>query len=79
MAHPVVHRQALLSQEVRCYKTLKAFSAKLRDDTNLVALSDDLVDMVRETIQPAHVSLWLKPETAQKDEQADQISFYSPR
>src|SRR5215218_6221245 len=35
-------------------KTLESFSAKLRDETNLVALSDDLVGMVRETMQPAH-------------------------
>ncbi|HEX2182818.1 MAG TPA: hypothetical protein VHH10_11075 [Rubrobacteraceae bacterium] len=47
-------------------KTLENLSSKLRNETDLGALNDDLVGVVRETVQPAHVSVWLRPDPAAK-------------
>jgi len=52
-------------------KTLEAFSTKLREETDLEALTDEVVGVIREAIQPTHVSLWLRPETGAKGEQVD--------
>jgi hypothetical protein len=47
-------------QKYDAAQVMAAFSSKLRDETDLERLNGDLVDVVRETVHPTHVSLWLR-------------------
>lgn len=46
-------------------ETLDRFSSRLRDQVDLESLKDEIVGVVGETMQPAHVSVWLKTQGAE--------------
>jgi hypothetical protein len=52
-------------------KMLRAFNTRLRDETDLGTLSDELIRVVKETMQPEHVSLWLRPDMASEGRPRD--------
>jgi hypothetical protein len=58
-------------------KTLAAFSATLRNEVDLATLSAHLVAVVQETMQPTHISLWLR-KTEQAKTGSRQAEFSSP-
>jgi MFS family permease len=57
-------------QKYDARKTLEAFSFTLREETDLNALCDNLIEVTGETMQPAHVSLWLRPAAPPRNTQA---------
>jgi hypothetical protein len=48
-------------------ETLLGFGARLREEADIDSLSNGLIEVVRETMEPAHASLWLRTPTGPHD------------
>ena len=59
-------------------KTVEAFGVTLRADTNLAQLSEQLVAVVHDTMQPSHVLLWLRPPRQALERSAQQTPGHVP-
>ena len=56
-----IQDRSFYRREYDAARTLRAFSSKLREETVLNRLDGVLVSVLREAMQPEHVSLWLRP------------------
>ncbi len=61
------------------FRTAVAFSARLRDETELDTLNTELVAVVRATMQPAHAGLWLKESQHRRDGSRDDLPVATTR
>jgi hypothetical protein len=64
----LIEQRSFYRRKYDAAKTLEAYSAKLREETDLDALCEDLRSAVIETMQLSHLSLWLHPDTAAKED-----------